>query len=136
MNPIAVRIAGLTLFVSVASVGLIGCADTKPTGSVKGKVVYKNATVMAGMVNFDARSKGIAATAKIDGGEFSFPEPLEAGTYAVYLLPPAPEPVDPSKGKAKTVVTNLPKKAQDPSTSGVTAEVKAGSNDLTIVVTD
>ena len=136
MNPIAIRIAGLTLFMGFAAGSLSGCADSKPTGSVKGKVMYKNATVMAGMVNFDARAKGIAATAKIDGGEFTFPEPLEAGTYAVYLLPPAPEPVDPSKGKAKTAVTNLPKKALDPNTSGVTAEVKAGPNDLTIVVTD
>lgn len=136
MNPIAKRIVALSLLLGVAAVGLIGCGDTKPTGSVKGKVVYKNATVMAGMVNFDARTKGIAATAKIDGGEFTFTEPLEAGTYAVYLLPPAPEPVDPAKGKAKAVVSNLPKKAQDPSTSGVTAEVKAGANDLTIIVTD
>jgi hypothetical protein len=136
MNHIAKRLAGLAVLMGLAAVALAGCADSKPTGSVKGKVVYKNATVMAGMVNFDARAKGIAATARIDGGEFTFPEPLEAGTYAVYLLPPPPEPVDPSKGKARTSVSNLPKKAQDPSTSGVTAEVKAGPNDLTIIVKD
>lgn len=121
---------GAALVVAVALVA--GCGSPGPaTGKVIGSVEFKQQPVAEGQVNFHSNEMGVGATAKIKEGKFAFEAPLEVGTYAVYVAPLPPEPRDPALGPAPAPPPSLiPAKAQDPTTSGLTATVVAGDNDV------
>lgn len=123
----------ITLFFWASCFLLCGCGqDGKPTGTVLGKVTYDGQPLEAGSINF-LSSTGIAAQAKLGmGGIFRVDGPLEAGEYKVYLSPPELEPVAPGSkvnpvGKFQVTQKNL-----EPNTSGVTATVNKGENNLTL----
>lgn len=111
-----------------------GGGSGKPAGTVAGKVTMKGNPVGAGSVNFLSAS-GTAAMAKIDeSGSFKIDGSLDAGDYKVYLLPPVPEPVPPGTKRPPTGKFEVPQKYRDPSTSGLTAQVKEGANDIPIEI--
>lgn len=111
---------------------LSGCgASGPPTGKVVGRVEFNQQPISTGLVTFHSTESGIAATAKIAEGKFALDTPLEVGSYAVYVSPPVPEPRDPSLGPAPPLpVVNIPPRAQDPMTSGITISVAPGENDV------
>jgi hypothetical protein len=115
---------------------LVSCAG-EPTGGVSGKVTYKGAPVTAGSISLHMASKGVAQDAKLDGsGTFVMVQPLPAGTYDVSYVPPTPEPTDPAKGPPRPLTSIVPKRYNDPKTSGISVEVKGGTNEIPIEFKD
>jgi len=133
VSPSRRRVLGASLLlVAALSVLLLAGCKGKPTGTVSGKVTYKGQAVTTGSVNFFAPEKGIGADAKLDSsGKFTLSQPLEAGTYKVYVTPPLPEQLPPGS-TAKPAPFDVPKKYQDAVTTSVSKEVKPGPNDIPI----
>ena len=104
-------------------------------GTLSGQVVYKGQPV-DGVLNIHDKAHGEAAMTKIESGRFAFPDPLPAGEYAAYVLPPAPEPTDPRKGPPKKVNSNIPAKARDMATSGLKVTIKEGPNEVSLEIQD
>jgi hypothetical protein len=114
---------------------LTGCGE--PIGKISGKLTYKGAPITAGSISFNMKGKGVAQDAKLDAtGAFRMSAPLPTGTYHVYYVPPTPEPQDPSKGQAPVIATAVPIKYQDLLTSDLSFEIKRGTNDIPIELTD
>jgi hypothetical protein len=113
-----------------------GCSE--PTGTISGKVTYKDAPVTTGSITFLMKSKGNAQEAKLDAtGTYTMATPMPAGTYQAFYTPPPPEPQDPSKGGRPAVVKSaVPAKYQSPETSQLSFEVKSGKNDIPIAIKD
>lgn len=98
-------------------------------------MVYRGKPVTEGSLNLFSKEKGVGGVAKIDGsGKFALPQPLEAGTYAVYVTASTEPP--PPGSRPKPAQAALPRKARDPNTSGVTVKVERGDNDLVVELTD
>lgn len=128
--------AGLMFAMVLAAVGCGSGTNRAPTGQVAGKVTYKGQPLPAGDVNLYSKERGVGAIGKLEStGTFSISGPVEVGTYAVYVVPPSPGPPEPGKVAPK-VTSNIPKKAQDAATSGLSVTVKEGKNDFTIDVLD
>jgi len=128
------RVLGALVLLGALSV-LAGC-KAKQAGTVSGTVKYKGNAVTTGTVNFFAPEKGVAQDAKLDGsGNFKLAEPLEAGTYKVYFLPPQQQQLPPGQ-VAKKEPFDVPPKYQDMKNSGLSREVKAGKNEFTFDLTD
>lgn len=115
---------------------LMGCGGTgKPTGTVTGTVKYKGSPVSSGTVNFHDPTKGKAYQGVLDGsGNFTLKDPVEVGTYKVYINPPIPEQLPPGTALKKAPPFNLPPKYQDPGQTPISREVKTGPNNITIDV--
>jgi len=114
---------------------LVGCSNSKPVGSITGKVTYKGQPVTSGSINFIAPDRGIGADCKLDAsGNYSIKE-LDAGTYKVYIQPPIPEQLEPGK-VAKKEKFEVPTKYQDPQQTTISKEVKAGKNDIPVEIKD
>jgi hypothetical protein len=126
--------AGGLLMASILALST-GCGSQASLGKVSGQVKYRSAPVTEGVITFHAKQRGAAVSTKLDSeGKFTFAEPLEPGTYAVAVTPPPPEPADPTKGPAKVKdYPNIPRKARDITTSGISREVKAGDNELAVI---
>jgi len=125
--PFGSVVAGL---VCLAMMLLPSCGPRQRVGQVAGKVLNRGRPLADGNVNFHLAEKGFGAITRLDAsGNFTFPEPLPTGTYAVYVTPPEPEPSP--KGPIQKPA-NIPVKYRDPKTSGLSFEVKAGQNDCPI----
>lgn len=110
-----------------SSLALSGCQD-QPMGTVSGKVSYRGKPVTSGTINFYAPEKGVGATAEIDAsGTFTIDEPLDAGNYKVFVLPPQPQQLPPGQ-RAKQVTFSVPPKYQDANSTPLSREVKTGMN--------
>lgn len=125
-----VRLAPLLLGLLAAA----GCSSPPPVGQVSGTVVRGGQPVTAGDVNLYMKEKGIGVMAPLDAtGRFTIPTPLDVGTYDVYITPPE----SPDAGVAAVKRgPPIPQKYRQATTSGLTAEVKSGPNDLTIELKD
>lgn len=111
---------------------MLGCEGSTPQGQVSGKVNFNGAPLTSGVVNFYSTEKGSAAQANLDSsGAFKFDAGLPVGSYKVYVTPPVPKQLPPGTPMEKVDFT-VPPKFQDPAQSGVTKEVKAGPNDITV----
>lgn len=128
------RVAGGCLV--LAMVLLVGCQGGKPKATVKGKVTYKGVAVTTGSVNFFLPSKGAGVSANLDAnGQFVFTEPVEPGSYKVFVQPPVLEPLPPGS-KSKREPYNIPPKFQDATQTPISKEVKAGDNDIPVELTE
>jgi hypothetical protein len=109
--------------VCVTLLGVVGCGDSgPPTGKVTGKVTYNGNPVNGGSVFF-ALKKGGAGTGTIaEDGTYTAQVPLGEATVTVNP-PPAKDPKAPLP---------FPKKYVSAGTSGLTCEVKSGSNTFDI----
>ena len=114
----------------------VGCERKVPEGTVSGKVTYKGKAVTTGSVNFTDSQKGIGSQGPLDGsGNYTIPDPLQVGTYKVFIQPPIPEQLPPGTPPKKPGVA-IPSKYQDAGKSTLSFEVKAGKNDINIELTD
>jgi hypothetical protein len=119
-----------------ALVVLAGCQTKASPATVSGKVTYKNQPLTSGFVNFYMPEKGIAAQGAIDAdGNYKLQGDIVAGTFKVYVQPPLPEQLPPGQ-VSKRPPFNVPPKFQDPGQTPVTKEVKAGTNNIPIDLTD
>jgi hypothetical protein len=117
-------------FVMAAGCGFSG----KSSGRVAGAVSLRGQPFTEGTVNFVQKEKGIGAVAVIDSeGKYSFEQPLETGTYSVFVTPPTPEPGVPGAARPRAP-RKIPARYLDPGTSGLSYTVKSGRNDYPITL--
>ncbi|ASV75562.1 hypothetical protein THTE_2960 [Thermogutta terrifontis] len=123
----------LLILVVLASV-VSGCSGrkSKPKGTVQGKVIFNGQPYTEASVVFLNQATGQGGSANIESdGSFRLPEPIEVGTYIVYLAPkmendPTAEP------KPVSIDKSIPEKYWSESTSDIRVEVQKGSNEFTI----
>jgi hypothetical protein len=117
-------IAGLLLF------AVAGCGGSQ--GRVSGQVTLDGQPLTKGDISFSPVADGVVASGQIDsGGNYSLKVGTSAaippGSYRVTVV--AVEPVAPTPEHPEPLPTLLtPKKYNNPATSELSAEVKAGSN--------
>jgi hypothetical protein len=125
----------------------LGCGGSN--GSVRGKVVHKDKTVVVGTVMLKGSDGNIVSAVIDQDGTFRF-DSVASGKYKVGVAStdPATEiaavsvnqrmKVDPKEKKAAPTDTKgwfkLPPNADNPENSGLTLEVKPGKNDVTITI--
>ncbi|HJZ57650.1 MAG TPA: hypothetical protein VKE74_21970, partial [Gemmataceae bacterium] len=68
-------------------------------------------------------------------GKYTFSQPLAEGTYTVAVIPTPLEAAAPGTAP-KAAPAAVPKKYQDPATSGLIYTVKGGANDYPIALKD
>src|SRR5262249_46261416 len=121
---------------------LTGCGGAAGPliGSVTGQVTFESKPVASGQISFSNDKEGRLYQAEIKDGAYKFASQygagIPAGPYKVQITPLGP-PADPAaalspteKPKPAPDASDIPKKYRDAKTSGLTAEVKAGSNPL------
>jgi hypothetical protein len=122
---------------ALGAMSLLGCG--KQTGTVSGAVTYKGTPVTLGEVELYSKSTGVAGTGKLDpSGNFTIGVPLAVGPYEARVVPgwDSPDNPIPPPPKGKPTTTAVPKKAQEFNTSGLTVDVKSGSNTVTLELKD
>jgi hypothetical protein len=124
--------------VLAVTLGLVGCGGERKDvlGPTTGKVTFQGQPVAAGEVLFD-NGQGIARIAPLasDGAfvvESADGFGLPVGTYKVAIQPPRIEhPLGPIKEPPKPqIFPNIPERFRDLKSSGFSAEIKAGKNEL------
>ena len=126
--------------------------DYGPTGTVCGTLLYDGKTVAPGtMVVFKNLTTGHACTGETDAqGHYRLDSwnrgELPVGTYSVMIQPP--QPVDPETIDPEVLIDNpqlmesvelkfdFPEKYGQIATSGLSFEVKAGTNEFPIELVD
>jgi hypothetical protein len=126
------------VFVFAMATVLSGCGGSNANvGAVSGKVTYRGQPVTEGTVSFMNAEAGTGAEAKLgQDGTYQVETPeggLPVGTYAVSISPPIY--LDSSDPKTPPVmvekkVANIPEKYRSHYSSGLTAMVKEGSNEV------
>jgi hypothetical protein len=125
----AAAVASLLLFA--------GCDSGPPVGQVSGKVTFRGQPVTEGRVSFTHVDAGYGADALLEeDGTFSIVTDeggLLVGDYRVSVTPLVvmddSDPNTPPVGVEKPA-PNIPKKYRDESTSGFTASVTEGRNEV------
>lgn len=135
-----------------------GGSDRMTRAQVTGKVLLDNKPVAAGTILFRP-DKGRAGRGKIVDGEivsaatYELDDGIVLGNHQIAIQPLAPvapvmfdrmeDPTQPNNRQRpsakpdvpKPIIVNIPRKYRDPSTSGITAEITDGDNELTIELT-
>ena len=124
---------------------LVGCGSSAgpklpegPTGSAKAKVSYQGKAITTGTLSLDSGKGFVASAPASPDGTFALKGPtgeqVPAGSYKVGITPPPNPP--PAAGATSMPpppkIEGLPEKFYNSGTSGVTVEIKAGSQDLDI----
>ncbi|MCA9116870.1 MAG: hypothetical protein KDA79_17445 [Planctomycetaceae bacterium] len=123
---------GAALLLAVAAgCGGSGAVDV-PTGEVAGMVTYGGTPVTRGFVNLASRETGKAYTWPInEEGRFKSEAPVVVGPYTVFITPPEGEaPSVDNPNPAPPNPENIPEKYRSEQTSGLSAEISEGENDL------
>jgi len=127
------RTLGVTIAILIAAT--IGCARER-LQVVKGRVTFQGVPVVEGVVLFNNEVAGISLTTKLQpDGSFEVGSyqgvGLPVGSYLIAVQPPIPESFS-SIGEIGSLASrkyeNIPHQYRDPKTSGLTAEVRPGSN--------
>jgi hypothetical protein len=124
--------AGILLGVSLA----LGCSGPKETGEISGKVTYRGEKLSGGTVGFIADDGREIKTAQITAeGAYKIAK-VPVGQAAITVVTPPPD-FEEQLGKDKSSlkptakpdapVVSIPKKYSKPSSSGLTYQVKSGS---------
>ena len=114
-----------------------GCVHPQPQ-EARGRVTFQGQPVPEGMVVIDNEAEGISLTSQLQpDGSFVVASHqgrnLPAGTYRFAVRPPLPGGQSLSElTQAKRDYPNIPEKYRDPKTSGLTADVHAGVNEIVI----
>jgi len=118
------------LLASLLLTGCLGGSDGpgRKYGKVSGTVSFKGQPVKEGEVNYLSSDTGGAAHATIKDGKFDVSGDVIIGKYAVSVTPPGPGAPEPGKTPKPAEAADIPEKYRDFKTSGLTAEVKEGSN--------
>lgn len=113
---------------------LLGCGgggSSKPTASVSGTVTFNGQPVKAGLVNFESDPPGNAAQGELKDGKFTLNGAVFLGKYKVSVGPPRLAPPVAGQTAPLPDTKDIPPKYETAKSSGLTAEVKAGSNTFT-----
>jgi hypothetical protein len=115
-------------FPTLAVVLLASCSSEEPTGSVTGKVTLDDAPVVAGTVLF-LSDDGRAASAELqpDG---TYTLECRLGQFKVAVAPPVPPGAEAALDAPESDAggVDIPPQYQDVGSSGLTTEVKEGTN--------
>lgn len=114
-----------------------GCGKSKPVETVvRGQILYRGEPVSGGLIvfvpNADRGSDGPVVTANLnDDGSFSLTgvdgQPIAGGWYRIAVAPRAGTVELPTAGRP---YPGLPTKYRNPGLSGLSAEVKSGSDNV------
>jgi len=111
---------------------LTGCAPSIPVGTVSGTVSFDGKAYDESALIFLDPSTGQAASVDIaPGGTFAFEQPLQVGTYNIYLAPKS-VPDESAEPSAVKVDSTVPPKYWNESTTDITAPVVEGTNTITV----
>jgi hypothetical protein len=127
------RILGACAFLMAA--GLAAADDKKPDPpkgeEVSGKVALDGVALTGATVTFVSKDGKTTVAAEVKNGAYKATVP--AGEYAVGVAsvppPKGKDPKDPPKDPGKFLPV-VPTKYGDPKTSGITAKVAAGKNEI------
>lgn len=112
----------------ILAVGLLGCSNEKPKGSVSGTVTFGGKPVTSGSVLFSDATTGTGATASLDtSGKYRI-DSIPTGSYQVAITPP-PAPAPHERQQQAMQRVPVPPKYQNSQTSGLTATVGEGTNE-------
>jgi hypothetical protein len=123
------------VLVSLWSIVLVGCGESVPTGTVQGKVLLNDAPYADAAVVFLSPKTGNGGTADIQaGGTFRLKEPLEVGSYKVYLMAKAGSQEGAEGPTPVTIDESVPDKYWNEATTDITIEVTEGENNVTVTL--
>lgn len=111
-----------------------------PKGTAKAKVSYDGKPITVGTLMLDSGKGYMAAAPVSSDGTFALKGPsggeIPVGTYKVGITPPpAPAPPAGSTQMAPPPsIEGLPEKFYNPQSSGVEVEIKAGKQDVEIIL--
>ncbi len=111
-----------------------GCEKSVPTGKVKGKVLLDDAPYADAAVVFLSPTTGQAASADIGpDGTFQMKEPMQVGTYTVYLAPKSESAgAGAEEPTAVSVDQAVPDKYWNEASSDISIEIEEGENNVTV----
>jgi hypothetical protein len=131
---------GTAVAISAAGCFLLGGCfgdETGPTiAPVSGAVTFDGQPVESGRITFAEEEQGLLFSTDIKNGSYTVRTRhgagMPLGDYQVKITPPPPDapanPASPAEVGPTPDAPDIPEKYRDFSTSGLTAEVKAGSN--------
>lgn len=127
------KLRWLSLTALLGAVVLAGCGPTEaPSGTVSGTVTLDGAPVESGEITF-VSSDGGAAAGPITNGQFKLEGSLPLGEYIVGVGPAQLTEAPGAEGDtAAAPTTAVPAGYHTPATSGITHNVQAGANTVTI----
>lgn len=127
------RLGILTAFVLL---GGIGCDSGPVTGTVKGTVTYQGKPVGNARINFVDDAHGVSSNVATNtSGEYTLPDALPIGEYAVDVGPLIPD--DPANQKSLPALTvKLPPKVLNTTTSGIKFTINKGVNEFNLEIQD
>lgn len=127
----------------VLSVIATGCGGGMPMGKVTGKVTFKGRPVGEGTVRFQPKLGPAAAGPLSSDGSYELTtktphDGTVVGSHTVTIQPLMPFNMDMESRKiiSKPKAIPIPEKYRDPATSGLTAEVKSGQNEVNFEIGD
>ena len=129
-----------TFLAAILVLGLLTGCGGKPTGTVTGKVYYKDKLVSNGKVEFVGEKDVGTAEITADGSYNMEKAPVGTVKVGVSTFKPIvpPQQGGPSKstkgkgGAAGADWVDIPQKYRDPTTSGVTTTVRSGTQEFDI----
>jgi hypothetical protein len=139
--------AGVSIAMMGAMLSVTGCGGAKgpklpdgPKGTAKAKVSYDGKPITVGTLMLDSGKGYIAGAPASSDGTFVLKGPtgadIPAGTYKVGITPPPSPP--PAAGSTEMPgppkIEGLPEKFYNAQSSGVEVEIKAGKQDLDIIL--
>jgi len=127
----------LALTLGLMTLSAVGCGKSAPTGKVKGKVLLNDKPYSDAAVTFMDPQSGKAGSADIrPDGTFELTTPLPTGKYTVFLAPKAVSgSADTTEApKPISIDQTVPQKYWSDTTSDIRAEIKAGENDVPVIL--
>ena len=133
-----------SVFVGIGICAWFGCGGGSdgpplpagPVATVKGTLTCQGKPVTSGVLQLEAGQGYLVSSVVGSGGAFELQGPrgasIPVGKYKVWVTPPRPE-VKPGDLNSPVVkIEGVPAKFYSPKTSGVSVEINAGPQDLTI----
>jgi hypothetical protein len=112
---------------------LCGCGESgKPSGTISGLVTMNGQPVTVGEVNLFSVDNGAGAKAALDdAGKFAVDDPIDAGTYKVYITPPTITATGGADGSPPppAAMLTIPPKYTSLETTDLTVEIKPGTHE-------
>ena len=128
IRPLMLR--SMVLICGVALLQGCGPSGPPPTAKATGKVTHKDKPVTEGEIYFVAAEKGYSANVSLGAdGKYQISTGLPPANYKVFVSRPRiTKPPMPGEAPPEVKDFPVPDKYQSETTSGLTAEVKAGDN--------
>ena len=122
------------IFACLLSALLVGCGQSTPTGTVKGKVTLDGQPYSDAAVAFISLDTGQAGVAQVNpDGTFQLETPLPVGNYKVYLEPPATDAQASAEQPTPVAMDKtVPEKYWNEASTDISVDITEGENDVTV----